>query len=306
MPLPDFPPLDDATLGAIAAHHGIAAAALRRLPQVGIFNAIFALGDGLILRVPRDHPRFTGATENEAIAVPLARAAGVRTPRLVEFDASRTTLPVPYGVYERICGVELEVATPDPAAVAGTWRELGRDLARLHQRVTASAELVTFEQKTDPRPLPAIIAEAGYFGPAEARWLTDWLERLAPLALADLPQRFLHGDSQASNTMVDPTTLAYRAVIDWGGCMWGDIALDFAGVPLRAVPAMLAGYREEVPTDDTIEARILWRHLTIGLHQLRGTPKPDQSWGERPMGILLDALRFLGETDDPRWKNWRP
>jgi hypothetical protein len=106
--------------------------------------------------------------------------------------------------------------------------------------------------------------------------------------------------------MVDPQTLGYRAVIDWGGAMWGDIAIDFAGVHLRAVPAMLEGYRELAPTGDCIEARILWRHLTIGLHQLRGSGKPDQSWGERPMGVLFDVLRFLGEAEDARWRQWRP
>lgn len=309
MSLPEFPPITDTTLALIAARHGVPRAEVRRLRQVGTFNAIFALGDSLILRVPRAHPRFTRASENEAIAVPMARAVGVRTPALVEFDASMATLPVPYGLYERIEGTELEAATSDPAAAVGAWRELGRDLARLHLGVTETAmaaRLNTFDQKTDPRPLPTIIAEAGYFGPAEARWLTGWLDRLAPLALADAPRRFLHGDSQSANTMVDVETLEYRAVIDWGGCMWGDAALDFAGVPLRAVPAMLAGYREEATTDETIEARILWHQLTIGLHQLRGSPKPEQSWGERPMGILLDALRFLGETDEPRWMAWRP
>ncbi len=304
--LPDFPLLDEATLSAIAARHQVHGP-VRRMPQVGTFNAIFALGDRLVLRVPRDHPRFIGATENEAVAVPLARAAGVRTPALVAFDASRELLPVPYGIYERVEGVGLEGSTPDPATAATAWRELGRDLARLHRGVTATAELKTFDQKTDPRPLPGLVAEAGYFGPAEAQWLTDWLERLAPAALGKWPRRFVHGDSQATNTMVEPQTLNYRAVIDWGSCMWGDVALDFSGVPLRAVPAMLEGYRVEAgSTDDTIEARILWHHLTIGLHQLRGAPKPEQSWAERPLGIPLEMLRFFGTTVDPRWREWQP
>ena len=47
---------------------------------------IGADGDDLILRIPRDAPLFVAAIRNEAIAVPLARAAGVRTPRLVAFD----------------------------------------------------------------------------------------------------------------------------------------------------------------------------------------------------------------------------
>ena len=110
--------------------------------------------------------------------------------------------------------------------------------------------------KTDPRPLPGIIAAAGYFTATEADWLERWLDRLASAALADHMPRFLHGDTQSANIIVDPAG-AYTAVIDWGACLWGDVALDFAGIPLRAVPALLAGYRETAAQDDdTIEARI--------------------------------------------------
>ena len=99
--------------------------------------------------------------------------------------------------------------------------------------------------------------------------------------------------SQPTSSSI-PRRFTYTAVIDWGSCLWGDTALDFAGIPLRAVPALLAGYRETAALDDdTIEARILWHHLTIGLHQLRGTPKPDLSWGERPMTNLFDVLPLL-------------
>jgi hypothetical protein len=38
----------------------------------------------------------------------------------------------------------------------------------------------------------------------EARWLERQLDQLAPYVLADLPQRFLHGDSQTTNLMVRP------------------------------------------------------------------------------------------------------
>jgi hypothetical protein len=47
--------------------------------------------------------------------------------------------------------------------------------------------------------------------------------------------------------------------IDWGDARWGDAADEFVGPPLRAVPHMLAGYRQVSPLDDdeTAEARIL-------------------------------------------------
>ena len=310
MSLPDFPSVTDDMLRAIAAQHGVHGGTISRLRQVGIFNAIYGLGDHLIVRVPRDHPRFTGTMRNEAIAVPLARAAGVRTPALVAFDDSLEFLPVPYTVYERVPGIVLELLPGDPAGATPVWHELGRNLARLHSGVEhrpPATDLAIWDAKTDPRPLPADIARAGYFTAVEADWLTDWLERLALHATKPVTPRFLHGDTQASNVMVDPEAVTYNAVIDWGSCLWGDLALDFSGISLRAVPALLEGYRQIAgPHEDAIEARILWRHLQIALHQLRGQPQPQSSWAERPIGMLLDILRFFTETPNDDWREWAP
>jgi aminoglycoside phosphotransferase (APT) family kinase protein len=156
--------------------------------------------------------------------------------------------------------------------------------------------------------LPEIIATGGYFTSVEARWLSAWLDRLAALTEPQAPRRvFLHGDSQATNVMVTPASMQYVAVIDWGACLWGGAAHDFAGVPLRAVPAMLAGYRERISVEDeALEARIVWRHLTIALHQLRGQPKPEWSWAERPIGMLLEVLRFFAGEPSGRWRGLGP
>lgn len=310
MPLPDFPAVDDQTLRAIAVRHHLEVDTISPLPQVGIFNTLFALGPDLILRIPRNDDRFVSAARNEAIAVPLARAAGVRTPALLVFDDSGELLPVPYGIYERVPGTMLAALPGDPALAAPVWRELGHDLALLHssvRREPPASDLVVHDEKTDPRPLPEIIARAGYFSAVEAAWLTTWLDLLAPAVESGSGQVFLHNDSQSTNVIVDPATGAFAAVIDWGSCRWDDAAFDFAGIPLRAVPAMLTGYREAGgPEGDAIEARILWRHLQIGLHQLRGQPVPLYSWGERPMGILFEVFRFFLENEDPRWREWRP
>src|SRR5205823_2240742 len=104
MELPPFPEISDDLLYAIAERHCVGGALISRLPEVGIFNAIYALGSDLILRIPRNHRAFTDAARTEALAVPAARAAGVRTPELIAFDASLELLPVPYTIYERVHG----------------------------------------------------------------------------------------------------------------------------------------------------------------------------------------------------------
>ncbi len=54
--LPDHVDIGPETLCAIASRHGIDAADVECLPETGIFNAIYRLGDGAILRIPRIHP----------------------------------------------------------------------------------------------------------------------------------------------------------------------------------------------------------------------------------------------------------
>jgi hypothetical protein len=83
MNLPDFPTVSSDTLYMIGERHHLAGRTFKPLPSIGVFNAIYLVGDDLVLRIPRQHPHFVAALTKEAIAVPAARAAGVRTPRLI-------------------------------------------------------------------------------------------------------------------------------------------------------------------------------------------------------------------------------
>lgn len=287
--------------------HGLGASTIARQPSIGVFNAIYLLGDDLILRVPRAQPRVMAMLANEAIAVPAARAAGVQTPRLVAFDDTLALLPVPYTVYERVHGEPLELLGLDPTATPAAYRALGRDLARLHTGVARTGPVgrlgVPNMPQEDPLPLPERLAAAGYCSASEARWLGGWLERLPPLLQVPDAHRFLHGDTQATNVLVHPGSHEYRAPSDRGGCGWGDPALDFSGMPLAAVPAVLAGYRAiaALPEDETAEARILRYHLYFALVTLSAAPQPQRSWAERPLSYLLAVMRFLLDTPGPPW-----
>lgn len=305
MNLPSFPTVTTDVLGAVTERHKLGAADAHLLPEVGLFNQIYALGQRYILRIPRNHPAFIQAARKESVAVPAARKAGVRTPGLIAFDDTLSLLPVPYTVYERVHAETLGLLDVHPARPAHVWHELGHDLALLHTGVRRDEHTGGLELRNlaDPWSLLPDLARKGLFTTLEANWLEAWLARLAPHALAPVEPRFLHGDTQTTNVLVTPD-LAYVAVIDWGAAGWGDPAYDFAGVPLGVVPHMLAGYREVAPLsrDDTAEARILWRHLQIALFLLDRPPLPGRSWAERPLGVLLETLRFLIETPDARWK----
>ena len=134
MELPDFPEISPDVLQSIVNRHQLGVRTISRMPEIGIFNAIYLLDDELILRIPRNHPHFVKATMKEATVAPIVHAAGVRTPRLIVFDDSYELLPVPYSLYERVHGATLELIQPDPVETPEVYRELGHDLALLTQR----------------------------------------------------------------------------------------------------------------------------------------------------------------------------
>ncbi len=310
MDFPPFPDINNEHLQAIAERHNLGTDAFTLLPQIGIFNKVYQVGDDYILRIARDHPKSFVVARREAIAVPLARAVGVHTPNLLVMDDTCDIIPVPYTIYERVRGETLELLHLEPHETPNVWRAVGRDLARLHTTVEyqGAATQLDHTETSDLTSLPDELAEAGYFTGMEARWLTQWLARLAPAATAPITPCFLHGDNQMSNIMVCVGSLDYLAFIDWGNAGWGDPAFDFAGIPLRAVPYMLAGYRQIAPltNDETAEARILWRHLELAFGNLSRGPEPDLSWAERPLPFLLEIMRFLLETTDSRWSEFMP
>jgi aminoglycoside phosphotransferase (APT) family kinase protein len=305
MDLPDFPDITPAVLAALAAHHHVPAYSIVPMPDIGITNKLFRFGDHLVLRIPRNHPVITALARKEARVVPAMRALGVQTPELVVFDDACDILPVPYALYTYLDGATLELLDLEPEATPDVWRALGRDLARVHAGSTPTmlppGEIGVCEEIiTDPH---ALVRE-GYFTATEARWFDAMFDRLAPAVAAPVAPTFLHGDSQATNILVRPISRTYLAVLDWGSSGWGDAAWDFAGIPLRAVPFMLEGHRQlaPLPDDANAEARILWRHLHVGLWQLQRGPQPGLSWAERPLPWLLDTLRFL-QHPPPRWRD---
>lgn len=302
-----FAAIPDATLHIIAARHGLAVGPIRRLPQVGMINAIYALGDDYVLRVPRAHPGAIAQARAEVVAAPTARAAGVRTPRLVAFGEADDVLDRPYLIYERVHGRNLGVLAWEPAALGPVWRALGQDLALLHAAPTV-AGLRMETPGDDPRALAEARAAEGWFTGLEVRWLTRWLDRLAPALAIPIPSAPLHLDVQATNIMVAATDWEYNALLDWGCAGQGDPAWDCFGLPLRAIPDVLTGHRAiaPLPDDDGAEARILWRHLQFALAVLPRGAAPGLSWGERPLAWLLEVFRFFAEHPDQRWRELRP
>jgi aminoglycoside phosphotransferase (APT) family kinase protein len=308
--LPEHTAVSLEILSTIARRHGLEATRIQALPDVGIINGIYRLGDGYALRIPRNHPAHVAQMLAESVAAPAALGVGVRTHRLVAFDDARDLLPVPYSIFEWVPGVSLESLELDAGSTRKVWRELGHDLAHLHTgvaRAGPAGDMDAAEPFPDPRQLAEDRAAEGWFTSMETRWLTKWLDRIAPAALHPVNPCFLHLDAQAPNIIIQPGSTDYVALVDWGCAAWGDCAWDFA-MPLQTVPAVLEGHREvaALDGDETAEARILWRRIQLILAVLPRGAAPGLSWSERPIAWLLDLARFFLGQPDGAWRDLRP
>lgn len=126
---------------AVAARHGIPPADVHPLPA-GVANHVLALGDALVLRVPRG-PDFEADLRKEAALIPVVRAAGVRTPALVEFRDGAMLL-------ERVPGTDLVGRDPGVHAAGPTPEDIRRRSADVDAgRDVTSAALDDLDRMLD-------------------------------------------------------------------------------------------------------------------------------------------------------------
>lgn len=303
-------------LAAIARRHGLTAASVRPVPS-GEANHVFHLGDDLILRIPRNEA-FLRELAKEAVVIPAARNAGVRTPSVVAFDDTCSEVNVPYMVLTRAPGTDLARLTLSAAETEHVLREVGRQLATLHRLTAATATelradpvIPSDDHTDDPRALTLRLLAEGWIDVDASRWLTGWIDRLAAhLPPDDPPQVLLHGDIAPQNLLVSSDTgeVALTGIVDWGDAEWADPAVEFAKVPLSGVPAMLEGYRcesgEAASAGDTSwEARVLRVQLTWALARLADpAPRPGaRHWTAPPASRLLGLLRFFTSAPPAPW-----
>jgi hygromycin-B 7''-O-kinase len=302
------------TLAAIAGRHGATAENVRPITPSGVANHVFLLGDDLVLRIPRTE-RFLRDLVKEAAVIPVARDAGVNTPDVVAFDASRTEVGVPYMVLTRAPGDRFAEFGPPSADTRRVLHQVGRELARLHRlSPTTAADLLPAvpadDGTADPRALTVRLAADGWIDTETHRWLTGWIDRLAAHLPHDPPPVLLHGDLAPQNLLVSSAPAELTAIVDWGDAQWADPAIEFAKMPLAAVPAMLDGYRQAngeaaTPSTPCWEARVLWAHLTWALARL-AEPVPNRGaghWTAPPASRLLGLLRFFTSSPPAAWSD---
>lgn len=240
-----MPSVSNAVLDAIVARHRLRVdGPIVPVESAGVVHALWRLGSKLLLRVPKDEEMCVADHRCEAVAIPLAIDAGVRTPRFVLFDDSLQLLPVPFSVVEYIDGKNLISLQPIDGHYQRTYEQLGEQLALLH-RATVPSSAHPWLRIPGDAPAEAFFDEvvaAGLLHVDGVEWFREVCNRLDEAIGAGSPPRvLLHNDLKPDNVMLDVSRDVH--LIDWGDCGYGDPADDFHALPMRAIQPTLRGYR---------------------------------------------------------------
>jgi aminoglycoside phosphotransferase (APT) family kinase protein len=260
---------------AILAHYKVLGP-WEPLPNRGVGNRIYVT-PGVVLRIAADHPESLEDARTESVAAPIARAAGIMTPRLIAYDDTRQLTDRPFSLWERVFGETLGLVESNSTSRRKTWYAVGEQLALLHSRVRECPDPSGYldrperELRLDNLLQKMVSREAEDQGLAlEVERL---LEELQPGVLSPAARCFLHGDIHDMNIMCSPDD-TLLAILDWGDAGWGDPTLEFAGIPLEAVPDAMQGYCKVAPglLGPDAEARIIWDKLDMALQKVIGEP----------------------------------
>lgn len=297
-------------LEAVLAAHGYGGRPIRPRPDTGYVNWVFEVGDDLILRVCKPH---VGCEDGrtEALVVPLVVAAGIRTPELLVFDESQDLLPASWTLYRRAEGDALAETHADQSRLPDLYRDLGREIARIHTRIKPFADPKGWLDKGeffDPRAELERAREALKVEMVSRDWLLAWIEKLEPAMTLPRDPVFIHNDLHAGNTLIRPDTLQLTAVIDWGDAAWADPVLDFETMPIFALPWALEGYREEGgEVDETFIGRLIYHDigaaLEAGTDEWLPGPLP---WAPLTSSRWINLIRLLSTNLPKEWHPWLP
>jgi aminoglycoside phosphotransferase (APT) family kinase protein len=209
---------------------------LRRFPSTGSTNALFRLGDELLVRVPRQ-PGGTETIEKEQRWLPyVARALPVAVPEIVAVGEPAAGYPEKWSVVRFVDGAPPTL----PAAGEAPRHDLARDLAAV---VTALRGLpVPPQAREDPQLRWYRGEPLATFDDDLRAWLemcrsnpaldldldevaAAWEAALAlPASHRRVEPHWYHGDLVAENLLVRDARLA--AVLDFGALSVGSPAVD--------------------------------------------------------------------------------
>ncbi|NML50070.1 aminoglycoside phosphotransferase family protein [Streptomyces sp. R302] len=227
---------------------------VRQVASAGTDNAMFRLGDDLVVRLPKAEWA-TGQIEREHRWLPrLSPSLPLATPTPVGTGVPGEDFGRPWGVYRWLDGADAWAApVKDLAHAAEALGRFGVALRTVDvtggPRSFRGGAVTEWEEGAFPSAAAALAA-AGLLGERAA--LAAWDQVLA-LPAWDRPPVWLHGDLLPGNLLTRDGRLT--AVIDFGGLGTGDPAADLLPAWTLLTPATRPLFRTASAVDDATWAR---------------------------------------------------
>ena len=238
-------------------------APVRRLASSGSTNALFRLGEDLLVRLPRQ-PGGSATISKEATWLPvLGPLLPVSVPDVVGVFEPDREYPERWSVVRWIDGAHPEVVDPDTSVDPGR-EDLARDLASVlrafrqtevptvavddpHLQAYRGEPLATMDQDTRENIERCRSLEGFEFDLDAAAQV--WADAMKLPGVADRPTpRWYHGDLAAENLLVRDRALT--AVLDFGGLSVGDPTVDLVVAWEVLDPPARELFRRQVGVDD--------------------------------------------------------
>ncbi|MBE9108845.1 aminoglycoside phosphotransferase family protein [Nodosilinea sp. LEGE 07298] len=194
--------------------------------DAGWDNAMFRLGDGLLVRLPRRQIA-AALIEHEQTWLPqIAGQLPIAVPTPYRLGAPALAYPWRWSILPWIAGNTADLSPPRPAQA----KRLGQFLRALHIPAPPNAPVNPFRGVPLGQRAEAIVerlhrlrTKTALISPAiQAHW------DAALVAPIDTPPTWIHGDLHPRNILVEGGLLT--GIIDWGDLTSGDRATDLATV----------------------------------------------------------------------------
>jgi aminoglycoside phosphotransferase (APT) family kinase protein len=264
---------------------------IRPVHSAGSDNAMYRLGDDMVVRLPRRSGRTVDSLQKEYEWLPrLAPQLPLAVPAPLAKGLPGEGYPCSWAVFRWLEG---ETATSER-------------LADKHQAATDLARFLTALQGIDTRGAPAAgehsfgrgvplvtrddavrAAIAALDGELDVETVTAAWEPAVDAPDWDQPPVWIHGDFADGNLLVDRGR--FSGVIDWGGLAVGDPACDLMAA-WSFLPAEERGvFRRELGVDDATWARGRGWALSVALIAL------PYYWTTNPVRVAY-SWRRIGEV----------
>ena len=261
------PVLDAGTVLDLLRRHGVRGSTVTSIDETGGEARVYQVDTAFVLKVQRPHrlrPRTSLAKEAFFLAQ-LAAYPDIVVPQVLGYGRHDE---VEYLVMTQMPGVPARTVTLTGAERTAVLQQLGSTLRRLHalpQALFAGSALFPGHRTRE-----AFVAEVqGHI--AQAVQVLEATPDVWPCAtapadlasqmLAGLPASIdlvaLHSNPGPEHTFVDPNTLTFVGLIDFGNAYIGHPALDWRWPTHADRLALLQGYGDDTPVSEAFLAA--WR-----------------------------------------------